>query len=114
MRNRPALGALLDTVLQHAGATKWCIAGGADQGRHPQPDSATNWEGDAESDAWAADLELLSSVADMDGQIHACEAAACSLWALIRHWGSPQVRRHETSEVKQTKSERQHIQEHVM
>ena len=67
---------------------------GADQGRHPQPDGGSNWEGDAESDAWAADLRLLDGVADMGKQIHACQAAACALWALCRHWHHPQVRAH--------------------
>ncbi len=64
----------------------------ADQGEHPQPDPASNWEGDAASDAWAADLRLLGRVADMRGQIHACEAVSCSLWALARHWHHPRVR----------------------
>jgi poly(ADP-ribose) glycohydrolase ARH3 len=62
-----------------------------DQGRHPQPDGGSNWEGDAESDAWAADLRLLEGVADMGNQIHACQAAACALWALCRHWHHPQA-----------------------
>lgn len=65
---------------------------GADQGRHPQPDGSANWEGDAQSDAWASDLRLLGGVADMTNQIHACQAAACALWALCRHWHHPQVR----------------------
>ena len=28
----------------------------------------------------------------MSNQIHACQAAACALWALCRHWHHPQVR----------------------
>jgi hypothetical protein len=66
----------------------------ADQGRHPQPEGGSNWEGDADSEAWAADLRLLDGLADMGNQIHACQAAACALWALCRHWHHPQVRAH--------------------
>ncbi len=63
----------------------------ADQGAHPQPHGGSNWEGDAGAAAWQADLQLLGGVANMKNQIHACEAVACSLWALLRHWHHPQV-----------------------
>lgn len=56
-----------------------------------KPDGSMNWEGDAASPLWAEDLKLLGAVADVSNQAHACEAVACALWALCRHWDHPQA-----------------------
>ena len=63
---------------------------GAEEGGG-KPDGSVNWEGDAASPLWAEDLKLLGAVAKMSDQAHACEAVACALWALCRHWNHPQA-----------------------
>jgi len=60
-------------------------------GAEDRPSGASNWEGDVASPLWKADLEVLQGVATMANQAHACEAVACALWALCRHWHHPQA-----------------------